>query len=144
MRTTHQDRCKSQAQLKAEVGKTCQICETLGVTEPLTHMTGPGSRKLCRTHQLLLREYGQLGRLDRPHTFHRSWECSECGYNPLTDPRLADVHDEMEKRRIGRILMHGDHEVRRTDGGNDSKQNIKSLCYVCHAKKTVLNKDYLK
>lgn len=144
MRTQTQDSCKSLAQLRAEVGKFCKICALEGVNEPLTHLKGPGSKTLCRKHQLALSEYGEFGRIDRPHTFHREWKCPECGYTPLTDPRISDVQDEMDKRRIARILMHGDHGTRRTDGGNDSEQNINCLCYVCHAKKTVLNKDYLK
>ena len=85
-----------------------------------------------------------MGRADRPHTFHRKWECSDCGYQPLEDPRLADITDEMQKRRVARILMHGDHNTtRKADGGDDSADNIRSQCVVCHAKKTVLNKDYL-
>ena len=108
-------------------------------------MEGPGSEVLCREHQLKQREYGGMGRIDRPHTFHRDWICSECGYNVLEDPRLADIEDEMTKRRVGRVLMHGDHHgERRADGGDDSAENIKCLCVVCHAKKTILNEDYKK
>jgi hypothetical protein len=108
-------------------------------------MRGPGSDSLCRGHQIFQREYGEMGRLDRPHSFHRNWECSECGYNPLEDTRLADITDEMEKRRVARVLMHGDHNgVRKADGGDDSAENVKCLCVVCHAKKTILNKDYRK
>jgi 5-methylcytosine-specific restriction endonuclease McrA len=40
--------------------------------------------------------------------------------------------------------MHGDHQERQADGGDDTAANIRSLCYVCHAKKTVLNEDYRK
>jgi hypothetical protein len=107
-------------------------------------MQGPGSGVLCREHQLQQREYGGMGRIDRPHTFYRKWTCSCCGYNPLEDARLADVEDEMVKRRIGRVLMHGDHIERQSDGGADTEENIQSLCYVCHAKKTVINEDYKK
>lgn len=91
------------------------------------------------------REYGGMGRIDRPHTFHRDWVCSECGYNALEDPRLQDIEDEMVKRRVARVLMHGDHNItRRADGGDDSAGNVKCLCVVCHAKKTVINEDYKK
>jgi 5-methylcytosine-specific restriction endonuclease McrA len=89
------------------------------------------------------REYGGMGRIDRIHTFHRDWVCDECGYNALEDPRLADITDEMTKRRVARVLMHGDHQNRQADGGDNSKANIRSLCFVCHAKKTILNEDYL-
>jgi len=41
--------------------------------------------------------------------------------------------------------MHGDHNgLRKADGGDDSEENVKALCYVCHAKKTILNEDYKK
>jgi hypothetical protein len=140
MRNPSHDKMKSPAQLSKDLGKTCCIP---GCGQPLTHMDGPGSDSLCREHQLYQREYGGMGRLDRPHTFHRTWCCSECGYNALEDPRLADIEDEMIKRRVARVLMHGDHHgERRADGGDDSAQNVKSLCFVCHAKKTVLNEDY--
>jgi hypothetical protein len=90
-------------------------------------------------------EYGGLGRIARKHSFHRQWECSECGWNVLEDPRLADVADPDVKRSIARVLCHGDHHgERKADGGDDSAENVKALCVVCHAKKTILNKDWRK
>ena len=142
MRDLKWDQPKALSQLKKEQGKLCSVP---GCDKHLTHMQGPGSGVLCRDHQIQQREYGGLGRYDRPHTFHRKWCCDECGTNVLEDPRLADIEDEMIKRRIARILMHGDHHnERRADGGDDTAENIRSLCYVCHAKKTVLNEDYRK
>jgi hypothetical protein len=141
MRLTQYDKMKTGAQLEKELGVVCSIP---GCGKMLTHMQGPGSGVLCREHQLFQREYGGMGRIDRPHTFHRTWACVECGYNPLNDERLADVTDEDTKRRIGRIVMHGDHQNRQADGGNDTAENVKGLCTVCHAKKTVLNEDYRK
>lgn len=86
-----------------------------------------------------------MGRLDRPHTFQRTWECSCCSYDALEDPRLQDIEDEMIKRRVARTLIHGDHsKVRKADNGDNSAENIRSLCFVCHAKKTILEEDYLK
>lgn len=108
-------------------------------------MKGIGESILCREHQLEQREYGGMGRIDRPHTFHRKFECDECGYNPKEDERLADITDKEIKHRVMRMLMHGDHAVeRKADGGGDSAENIRSLCYVCHAKKTALNEDWRK
>jgi hypothetical protein len=141
MRELKWDQPKSLSQLKKEQGKVCSVP---GCGKPLTHMQGPGSGVLCRDHQVQQREYGGLGRYDRPHTFHRKWVCDECGTNVLEDPRLADIEDEIVKRRVARILMHGDHQERQADGGDDTAVNIRSLCYVCHAKKTVLNEDYRK
>ena len=135
------DQPKTQAMIKRDMGKVCKID---GCGKPVSHMQGPGMSSLCRDHQLMQREYGGMGRLDRPHTFHRTWECSECGYNALEDARLQDITDEMTKRRVARTLMHGDHnKTRKADGGDDSASNVISLCFVCHAKKTILNEDYL-
>ena len=142
MRLSNWDQPKEASQLKKELKKCCSIP---GCGQPLTQFQGPGSGVLCREHQIYQREYGGMGRIDRPHTFHRTWVCSGCNTNVLEDPRLSDVADEMTKRRIARIIMHGDHSgERRADGGDDSFENIKSLCHVCHAKKTVLNEDYRK
>jgi hypothetical protein len=142
MRDPNWDKPKSLAQIKKERNSVCKIP---GCGKHLTNMLGPGSEALCRDHQLKQREYGGMGRLDRPHTFHREWICSECGYEVLEDPRLADIEDEMTKRRVARVLMHGDHNgERKADGGDDSAENIKCLCVVCHAKKTVINEDYKK
>lgn len=142
MRELKFDVPKTMAQIKKDLGKTCSVP---GCGQPLTNMQGPGSGVLCREHQLFQREYGGMGRYDRPHTFHRTWCCSECGWTPLDDPRLADVEDEMIRRRIGRVLMHGDHHIdRKADGGEDTAENVKSLCVVCHAKKTIINEDYKK
>jgi hypothetical protein len=142
MRNWQYDKLKTYQQLSESVGKCCIVP---GCGENLTTMQGPGQDVLCREHQKMQREYGGMGRIDRPHTFHRDWICSECGYNSLEDPRLSDIMDEMIKRRVARVLMHGDHNTtRRADGGDDSANNVKCLCYVCHAKKTVLNEDYRK
>lgn len=134
---------KSPAIIKRQLAKKL-VCCVDGCGTPISQMTGPGSDVLCRDHQLKQREYGGMGRYDRPHTFHRDWVCDECGYNALEDPRLADVEDEIVKRRIARVLMHGDHQERQADGGDDSAGNIRSLCFVCHAKKTIINEDYRK
>lgn len=139
MRLVKYDKIKTGAQMEKELGTRCFID---GCDKKLTHMQGPGSEVLCREHQLMQREYGGMGRIDRPHTFHRDWVCEECGYNALEDPRLSDIQDEMTKRRVARVLMHGDHHHRQADGGDDSKQNVRSLCFVCHAKKTILNEDW--
>jgi hypothetical protein len=136
------DTVKSRSHLRKTVGK---ICNVPGCNNPLTIFNGPGSDTLCREHQLNLVEYGGLGKPARPHTFHRDWVCIECNTNVLEDPRLADVADEAIKRRIARSLMHGDHNIKRkADGGDDTAENVKSLCFVCHAKKSTLEEDWQK
>jgi len=132
------DKPKTVAQIRKDLGKGCMICG-----RPLTQMQGLGSETLCREHQLQQREYGGMGRTDRPHTFHRSFVCTACGWDSLTDPRLADLENEDVKRSVARVLMHGDHGQRQADGGDDSADNLTSLCFVCHAKKTILSGDHL-
>jgi 5-methylcytosine-specific restriction endonuclease McrA len=48
----------------------------------------------------------------------------------------------MTKRRVARTLMHGDHQIRAADGGEDTEENVNGICVVCHAIKTVINEDY--
>ena len=144
MREAVWDKFKSNSQLKNDFGK---ICSVDGCDQPLTAFRGPGSDCLCREHQIAQTEYGGVGKIARPHTFHRNsnFSCDDCGWLILEDSRLADITDEMEKRQVARILLHADHhKTRKSDGGDDSADNIKSLCVVCHAKKTVLNKDNRK
>jgi 5-methylcytosine-specific restriction endonuclease McrA len=141
MREIRYDQFKSPSQIKRDVGKCCIIP---GCGEDLTTYLGPGSDSLCRKHQTEQIEYGKVGRISRPHTFHRNsnFVCDDCGWSILDDDRLKSIEDEMAKRQIARILLHGDHHhVRKADGGEDTAENIRSLCVVCHAKKTVLNKD---
>lgn len=142
MRTASQDTRKSASVIREQVekGLTCKI---KGCNNPLTHFNGPGKDSCCRKHQVNQREYGGTGRLDRPHTFHRGWVCVECGLDVLELPQLQDITDEMVKRRVARMLIHGDHQILASDGGDDSEQNVRCLCVICHAKKTILNKDYL-
>lgn len=131
----------TQIEIKKNVQKICKIDDC---QEPVSRIGGKGSKSLCREHQLISVAYGGLGRIDRPHTFHRSWVCSECGCNVLEDSRLQDIEDEMLKRTVARCLVHGDHKIRKVDGGDDRADNIISLCYVCHCKKTILNNDHKK
>ena len=141
MRDMKEDVLKSESRIVSSEGKVCKV---EGCLEHITNYRGPGANSVCRHHQTNLREYGGMGRLDRLWTFHRKWICSCCNTNILDDPRLADIDDEMIKRRVGRVLMHADHTERRADGGSHHQDNVKSLCTICHAKKTILQKDYIK
>lgn len=141
MRDPNKDKPKSIVQLNNDLNK---ICAVEGCDCHITQMQGPGCEVLCRDHQLFLTEYGGMGRIDRLHTFHRTWECSKCHYEPLKDPRV-NIEEDMDIRyRIARTLMHGDHILRAADGGNDTAENIDGLCVTCHTIKTIKNQDYLK
>jgi len=144
MRDRIYDQFKPRSQLRRELGLTCTAP---GCSEPLTAFLGPGSDSFCREHQINLNTYGGMGNPKRPHTHSRNkdYTCEECGWEVLKDPRIASVEDESLKRQIGRIILHGDHHyTRHADGGDDTPDNIKTLCPICHAKKTVLNKDNKK
>lgn len=146
IRRPEDDKRKNGNQLKQQIdnGLTCTLT---GCSQPLTMFRGPGDKKLCRDHQLQQREYGGLGRVDRPHSFSREWCCSWCGYSPKDDPWFGNPpfpwDNEAHKIRAQRSMLIGDHgEVRKADGGSDGKDNVQTLCRNCDAKKTVLYKDY--
>lgn len=141
-RSADSDKRKTLAQLKEQDEKDLR-CQLDGCDEPLSMFTGPGSNRLCRRHQLEQTCYGGLGRVDRPHTFHRKWECDNCKFNPLEHPMVLAIENEALRYRAARSLMHGDHQIRKSDGGSDAEDNILCLCIVCHHIKTILNEDYL-
>lgn len=139
------DKPKSMLQLKKDLGKCCTID---GCGKPLTQMEGPGSGILCREHQLNQRDYGGTGRIDRPHTFHRTFVCDDCGKDVAAEvskkyPGLQET-DPKKFNRLCRNRVIGDHIIRRADGGDDSAENIQTLCLDCNSDKTILNEDYRK
>lgn len=145
IRKPEDDGRKTLSQIKEQraAGKICIIDDC---NNPLTTYKGPGDKHLCREHQVQQREYGGMGRVDRLHSFSRDWCCTWCGYSPKDDPWFDEQQwdDELHKIRAMRSTLIGDHTERKVEGGSDSKENVQTLCRVCDAKKTVLNKDYQK
>jgi hypothetical protein len=142
---TH-DKRKSASAIKDQIEKDLRCCLD-DCNKPLTMMDGPGKYKLCRDHQLQQREYGGMGRIDRPWSFSREWCCAWCGYSPKDDPWFDNPpipwDDEIHKNRAMRSTLIGDHgEHRKTDGGGHGKDNVQTLCATCDRKKTNLYKDY--
>lgn len=124
------------------------ICSIDKCDNPLSVYEGPGSNSLCRQHQLKSIEYNGTGRLDRPHTFHRKFVCDHCGTD-VTELVQAKYPGLKEKdpimfNRLCRNRMIGDHIIRQSDGGDDSEENLQSLCLDCNSDKTILNEDYRK
>jgi hypothetical protein len=122
-------------------------CMVLGCENPLTMFRGPSENKLCREHQIQLREYGGLARTDRLYTFFKNWVCEGCGYDPRKDPWFDNPpptpwDDEEHKLRAMRAMLVCDHIIRRSDGGTDTKENTQTFCQNCNAKKTINEKDY--
>jgi hypothetical protein len=143
LRNPDNDKQKSNSQYLKEtrVNSTCMLedCD-----RPISIYEGPGSRILCRTHQVECVEYGGMGKPDRPHTFYRNWECTSCGYDPRVDElRFGHIENEYDRLRAMRGVMHGDHIELKSKGGADTKKNIQTLCVLCHMAKTYTEKDYL-
>jgi len=142
LRNPDKDKLKSGGVLHEQY-KYKPICKLADCCESLTIFEGPGSDSYCRDHQLMLTEYGGLGKADRPHTFYRDWVCEDCGYDPRKDPAFDDIEDEFHKLACMRATLEGDHQHLKSDGGADSKENIVTRCCRCHRIKTMKNKDYL-
>ena len=141
LRDPNRDLLKSQAVLKEQYRTQCK-CRLEDCDNDITIFDGPGSDSYCREHQLELAEYGGMGKSDRPHTFYRGWTCENCGYDPRQDPQFEAVADPFHRLRCMRGVMHGDHLVRRSDGGKDRAENIQTLCCRCHMIKTLIERDY--
>lgn len=114
----------------------------------LTAYQGPGSDTLCRNHQKEQAEYGGYGKINRPHSFHRNDVCNCCGQNIEDDPRwlkaetfFGIVLSDKQRNEIKRRYNHGDHEHRKSDGGDDTSDNTNPYCSFCHWVKTVINND---
>jgi hypothetical protein len=143
LRDPNKDPLKSGSVLTSQVRNDI-VCKLEDCNEPLSIYEGPGSNCLCRTHQLECVEYGGMGKVERPHTFYRNWKCQDCGYDPREDPNILSIDDPFDQLRVMRGVMHGDHIVRKSDGGKDTAENINSLCCRCHMIKTYKEKDYQK
>ena len=143
IRNRSQDKQKSKAVLEIQFNAaiTCKLedCDNL-----LSQFEGPGSACLCRDHQLQCVEYGGMGKPERPHTFYRNWICECCGYDPREDPTILEIEDPFHQLQAMRMVMHGDHIERKSDGGADTAKNIQTLCSRCHMIKTAKEKDYQK
>ncbi len=146
-RDPNKDSLKSQSVLKEQIKKS-HTCRMDNCTNLLTMFDGPGSDLLCRDHQLKLVEYGGLGRLDRLHTLHRKWVCDDCGIDVSDQVRkkypTIETDDPVMFNRLCRNRIIGDHQIRQADGGDDSEENIRSLCLFCNSDKTILNEDWRK
>lgn len=139
------DKLKSSQVLESQYGMSCCMD---GCGKPLTKWQGPGQDLYCRDHQLKLVEYGGTGRSDRPHTLNREFVCDSCGKDVEAEvsnkfPGLRES-DPRLFNRLCRNRIIGDHIVRKSDGGDDSKENIQSLCLDCNSDKTIMSEDYRK
>ena len=142
LRDPNKDLLKSGSVLKTQVRNNI-VCKLIDCNEAVSIYDGPGSNCLCRNHQLQTVEYGGQGKPERPHTFYKSWICECCGYDPREDATILEIEDPFDQLRVMRGVMHGDHIELKSKGGNDSAENIQTLCCRCHMIKTYKEKDYL-
>ena len=152
LRDPSKDKLKSSAVLKEQY-RTAPTCMLEDCDNEISMYDGPGSNILCREHQLECVEYGGMGKPSRPHTFYRNWVCEDCGYDPREDPYYANVEefdDEFHHVSCMRSMMEGDHGITQSQGRQDeslsihTEENITTRCCMCHRKKTMKNKDYLR
>ena len=147
LRNPDRDKLKSQSVLREQI-RLKSVCCMDGCDKLLSMFEGPGSDVLCRDHQLKLVEYGGAGKIDRLHTLHRKWVCDDCGVD--VSEQVKAKYPTLEKEnpvlfnRLCRNRIIGDHQVRRADGGNDSEENIRSMCLNCNSDKTILSEDWRK
>ena len=134
---------KSNAWGKAQYANP-KYCMLEDCCNEITPYKGTGQDVLCAQHQAECSEYGGMGKPERPHTFYRGWECTNCGYDPRTDEvRFGHVEDPFIRNRAMRGVMHGDHIHLKSQGGKDTKDNINTLCVLCHMAKTYIEGDFL-
>lgn len=141
------DERKSKRDRARIVEENC-TCTIPGCNELLTIFKGPGHDLYCRDHQVEQVQYGGYGRAGREHTFHRHDVCQCCEQDINDDPRWGKVEkffgvklNELQKHEIKRRYNHGDHDFRKADGGDNSKDNTNAFCSFCHWVKTVIHND---
>lgn len=123
-------------------------CSLPGCTNHLTIFKGPGSSSLCRQHQIIQREYGGHGRLDRPYTFWKKDHCEECGHSPMRDNIKIRELPEPYRQILGMMMLHVDHlkvgrKSKYTRGHEiNHPDNLKTLCLECHMLKTYSSGDH--
>ena len=143
LRLAEDDKRKSRRTIEKQLveGKSCVVCG-----KPITQMTGPGSDRLCRKHQLESVEYknGQ-GKASRPYLFHRGTACVICGYSPAEDPEVVkykDELDEVEYSRMLRSLLEVNHK--NGDHNDNDSENCETVCTKHHRIISIANKHYKK
>jgi 5-methylcytosine-specific restriction endonuclease McrA len=74
--------------------------------------------------------------------------CDHCNKDVAEEVRKKypnmEECDPIKFNRLCRNRVIGDHIVRQADGGDDSEENLQSLCLDCNSDKTILNEDFRK
>lgn len=142
-RDPKQDKRKSTAKIKEQI-EHHKICAAPGCERAVSIYQGPNADTLCRPCMLTQREYGGMGRGDRPHTMARNESCEICGYTPANDPQIIEAAngDVVELNRHIRSQL----EVNHIDGDhkNNAPENLQTLCLKDHRIITIKEKHYAK
>ena len=118
--------------------QSCSInCKLPYCNNVASKYKGVGSH-LCEEHQLLLRDYGGPGRVDRPWTFHKKRYCECCNHNPWEHNMVKKIDNELIRDRVAWGMLIVDHIETQRDGGNDTAENVQTLCLDCNQIKTTL------
>lgn len=123
-------------------------CCLSGCDNHLTSFKGPGSNSLCRKHQLMQRDYGGHGRLDRPYTFWKKDHCEDCGHSPTKHNKKIKALPQPYRQILGMMMLHVDHlsvgrKSKYTRGHDiNHPDNLKTLCQECHMLKTYTSGDH--
>lgn len=123
-------------------------CTLSGCDNHLTIFKGPGANSLCRTHQLIQREYGGHGRLDRPYTFWKKDHCEECGHSPMEHNIKIKELPQPYRQILGMMMLHVDHlklggKLKYTKSHDiNHPSNLETLCQECHMLKTYTSGDH--
>jgi hypothetical protein len=133
---------------KDPLKSTAEILKALTIKchcgKPLTKYKGPGEQQCCRECQKNLKEYGGTGVIGVKHSHGKLRCCAKCGYTPELDPEniAAANGDALHLNTIMRGCLEVDH----IDGDhwNEKPENKQTLCVLCHRKKTMGQKDYLR
>ena len=120
--------------------KSTGCCKLDWCNKPRSMYKGVGSQ-LCEEHQSIMREYGGTGRTDRPWTFNKKHTCELCDFDPMQQPLVQKIENELVKFRTAMSLLVVDHIHTQRDGGTDAPENCQTLCVVCNEIKTVLHGD---
>ena len=113
---------------KLNVKKNSSACCKLPwCDKPRTMYKGVGGT-LCEEHQGKMREYGGPARMDR------KWSSNK-------QELVKKISNPLVQRRTALSLLIVDHIKTQRDGGDDSPENVQTLCITCNFIKTMISGD---
>ena len=126
---------------KLNVKKNSSACCKLPwCDKPRTMYKGVGGT-LCEEHQVKMREYGGPARMDRKWSFNKKECCEMCNFDPNKQELVKKISNPLVQRRTALSLLIVDHIKTQRDGGDDSPENVQTLCITCNFIKTMLSGD---